>query len=65
MFLKKRNAGDTNPPSDPIGENSIDNHGNDNDQLYEIECCDPSDEGPDEILLSSDEESDDESFSFV
>ena len=35
----------------------------DNDVLYDIECCDPEDGEPDDILLSSDSESSDESDS--
>ena len=36
LFLKKRNAGDTNLPSGSIDENS--NHDG-NAALFEIECC--------------------------
>ena len=38
------------------------NSNNDNnDMLYKMECCDPSEEEPDDILLSSDLENDKES----
>ena len=60
LFFKKRNAGDTNPHSEPMNENS--DH-DDHAALFEMECCNPSDEEPDNILLSSDEESDEESSS--
>ena len=43
--------------------NANDVEDGDNDVLYDIECCDPEDEEPDDILLSSDSESSDESDS--
>ena len=65
FFSKKWNAGDTNPLSDQIDENSNANHGNDNDPLDEIECCNSSEEEMHYILFSSDDKSDGESFCFV
>ena len=51
----------TDKISQQTTENSNGNNGNDDDLLYEIECCNPSDNNPDEILLWSNEESDGES----
>ena len=48
----------TDKISQQTTENSNGNNGNDDDLLYEIECCNPSDNNPDKILLSLDEESD-------
>ena len=56
---KKINSLDTNHKN----SNATGNH--DNDVMYEMECCNPSDEEPDEILLSSDSEDDDETESEV
>ena len=46
-------------------ENSNHDNGNDDDLLYDIKCCNPSDDEPDDILLTSDEESDQESDDIV
>ena len=55
--LKKKKTVDMNHT------NANDVEDGDNDVLYDIECCDPEDEEPDDILLSSDSESSDESDS--
>ena len=46
-------------------KNSNATKNNDNDVMYEMECCNPSDEELDEILLSSDSEDDEETESEV
>ena len=51
--------------SQQLTENSNDDKCNDNDLLYVIKCYNSSDDKPDDILLTSDEESDQESDDVV